>query len=684
MGQQPVAGAGQWLELDALSAALEAGAAAPPIVFAPIETADEHAAPERVLALLQDWLADPRLAQARLVLRTRGAVATDHPDPDGAAVWGLVRSAQAEHPDRFMLVDADADADAGMLAGLLDPDEPQLAVRGGTPLVPRLVRANMPEQGDPPALLDPDGTVLIVGGTGVLGGLIAEHLVRSAQASRVLLASRKGPDAAGAKELTSRLTDLGAAVEIAVLDVTDRAEVTALIGSIDPAHPLTAVIHAAGLLDDAVITSLTPEKLARVWAVKAVGAANLHAATAHLPLAMFMLFSSAAGILGSPGQGNYAAANSFCDALAVRRRAEGLPALSVAWGLWADTSAMTAGVARSDLARLSRWGVTPLPTERALGLFDAAIRSGLPGVVAVGLDPRAISADDVPAVLRGLAGRTRRRAAGGAGQQDALARLEPGRRRDVLTNLVLARAASVLRHDSPDGIGADVAFTELGIDSLTAVELRNVLATATGLRLPATLVFDYPTPRALAEHLAARFLPKAAPAAPVRTAARSDEPVAIVSMACRYPGDVVSPEDLWRLVSSGDDAIGEFPANRGWDLGTLFHPDPDHPGTSYGRHGGFLTNAAHFDAGFFGINPREALAADPQQRLLLETTWEAFERARHPSGLAEGHADGRVCGRDVPRLRRRVCRARPPAGGLRVADQRGQRALRARGVHLRP
>ncbi|MFA1538206.1 SDR family NAD(P)-dependent oxidoreductase [Actinomadura monticuli] len=642
---------GDWLELDDLEKSLEAGAAAPSIVVAPVDASGGIAASERVLALLQGWLADPRLAESRLVLVTCGAVATDDPDPDGAAVWGLVRSAQAEHPGRFTLIDADADAaaDLAMVVESLDAAEPQLAIRAGTPLVPRLDRAGAADGTAPPGTLDPDGTVLVVGGTGVLGGRIAEHLVRSGRARRLLLASRRGTRAPGAAELARRLTDLGADVEIAALDVTDPAAVSDLVGGvggvggIDPAHPLTGVVHAAGLLDDAVITSQTPEKLARAWAVKAGGAANLHAATEHLPLGMFVLFSSAAAILGSPGQAGYAAANAFCDALARRRRDRGLAGLSVAWGLWAESSGMTGGLTDTDLARMRRGGMTPLPTERALALFEAALRSGRPGLLAAGLDPRAIPADDVPAILRRLAGRTRRRAAAGAAEADGLARLAPEERRDVLTGLVLRHAATVLGHASPDGVSADVSFKDLGLDSLTAVQLRNGLATATGLRLPATLVFDHPTPRALGEHLASRFAPAKtarAGAAPARAAARPDEPVAIVSMACRYPGGVSSPEDLWRLLSSGRDAVGEFPADRGWDLGSLFHPDPDHPGTTYARHGGFLADAMLFDAEFFGVNPREALAADPQQRLMLEAAWEVFERA----GIAPAELKGTPTG----------------------------------------
>ncbi|MHC3475580.1 SDR family NAD(P)-dependent oxidoreductase, partial [Streptomyces sp. 7R007] len=641
-----------WLELDDALASLQAGATAPSTVVASVDTAgpspsDGEPAPsdaaralasvERTLVLLQTWLADERLADTRLVLLTQGAVADADPDPGGAAVWGLVRSAQAEHPGRFTLVDVEEGTGAETAVALLDPAEPQLAIRQGTPLVPRLRRITPATETGTPLAPDPAGTVLIVGGTGVLGGAVAEHLVRSGRAGRLLLASRRGADAPGAADLVARLAALGADVEITALDVTDPAAVSDLVAGIDPAHPLTGVVHAAGRLGDAVITSLTPEELARTWAVKAAGAAHLRAATAHLPVRMFVVFSSAAALLGSPGQAGYAAANAFCDALAARR--DGPPALSVAWGLWADSSGLTAALTETDLARMRRAGITPLSRDRALTLFEAATRSARPYVLAAGLDPRAIPGD-VPAVLRGLAGPRRPPAATDAAQADRFAGLAPKRRREVLTELVRTRVAAVLGHASPDGVGAEATFKDLGLDSLTAVELRNHLAGATGLRLPATLVFDHPTPQALGAHLASRFERPTRATAPARVTARPDEPVAIVSMACRYPGGVSSPEDLWRLVSTAQDAIGEFPADRGWDLGGLYHPDPGHPGTTYVRHGGFLTGAMDFDAGFFGVNPREALATDPQQRLLLEAAWELFERAGIAPAALKGSPTG--------------------------------------------
>nr|WP_260728699.1 type I polyketide synthase [Dactylosporangium roseum] len=647
-GQPARPGPGRdWLDLDAATASLNAGTAAPSIVVARVATAGTGRvdpargleAAGQALALLQRWLADDRLADARLVVLTEGAVAVADPDPAGAAVWGLVRSAQVEHPGRFLLIDSEPGTSVEAAVGLCDPAEPQLAIRQGAPLVPRLRRIKPTAETGSSVDLDPAGTVLIVGGTGVLGGAVAEHLVRSRRAGRLLLASRQGTDAPAAAELVPRLTALGADVEVAALDVTDPAAVSDLIGGISPAHPLTAVIHAAGQLDDGVITSLTPAKLARTWAAKAAGAANLHAATAHLPVRMFVVFSSAAALLGSPGQSGYAAANAFCDALAACRRAAGPPALSLAWGLWADSSGMTAALDGTDLSRMRRGGITPLSRDRALTLFEAAVRSDRPYALAAALDPRPISGD-VPAVLRGLAGPGRPVAAADAAPADHLVRLAPDRRRDVLTELVRTRVAAVLGHASPDGIGAEATFKELGLDSLTAVELRNHLAGATGLRLPATLVFDHPTPQALGAHLASRFERRGGAATPARTTARPDEPVAIISMACRYPGGVASPEDLWRLVSAAEDAIGAFPADRGWDLGGLYHPDPDHPRTTYVRHGGFLEEPMDFDAGFFGVSPREALATDPQQRLLLEVAWELLERARIVPATLKGTPTG--------------------------------------------
>ncbi|MFF7653934.1 SDR family NAD(P)-dependent oxidoreductase [Streptomyces sp. NPDC007983] len=371
---------------------------------------------------------------------------------------------------------------------------------------------------DVPAPVDPEGTVLITGGTGTLGGQVAEHLVRAWGVRHVLLVSRSGPDALGAKELALRLSELGADVRLEAADVADPTTVNDLVAGIDPAHPLTGVIHAAGVLDDAMLPAQSPERLARAWAAKAAAAANLHAATAHLRLTTFVMFSSFASDLGTPSQANYAAANAFCDALAAHRQASGLPGLSVAWGLWAATSGLTARLDTANLARIGRLGITANTTEEGLALLDAAYRQGRPHLLALKLDTRALAAQDtatLPTPLRALAatggsGRGRPTAAAGGQPADWAGRLRglpsPEQHR-LLLNLVRSHAATVLGHADPATVHPDASFKDLGFDSLTGVELRNRLAAATGLRLPAALVFDHPEAAALAEHLRHQLAP---------------------------------------------------------------------------------------------------------------------------------------------------------------------------------
>uniref|UniRef100_UPI001041B8EE type I polyketide synthase n=1 Tax=Actinomadura roseirufa TaxID=2094049 RepID=UPI001041B8EE len=391
-GSSPGAGPGAaYPDLAALVAALDGGEPAPPLVQAVLHGAgavppDGPGAVEDALRLVQDWLAEPRLSDARLLLVTRGAVAHDDPDPAAAGVWGLVRSAQSEEPGRFFLADVDDSAGAADLLGLaVRAGEPQVAVRDGRVLVPRLGRAAARDAA-PPAL-DPGGTVLVTGGTGTVGALTARHLVRAWGVRRLVLAGRRGPDAPGARELEAELTAMGADVRIVAADLSDPAAVAGLVAGIGAEHPLTGVVHATGVLDDAVVTALTPERLARVWDAKAAPAAHLHAATAGLPLRMFLIFSSAASCLGGPGQANYAAANAYCEALAQRRRAAGLPGTSIGWGLWAEASAMTGHMTGADLDRTSRTGGAPLATDRALDLLDAACRDGAGYLLAADLDP---------------------------------------------------------------------------------------------------------------------------------------------------------------------------------------------------------------------------------------------------------------------------------------------------------
>ncbi|WP_318205435.1 SDR family NAD(P)-dependent oxidoreductase [Streptomyces sp. SCL15-4] len=591
--------------------------------------AGTHRAAERVLTAVQDWLADERTAAARLLVLTRGAVAAgeeDVTDLAGAAVWGLVRAAQGEHPGRFVLVDADEggseSAVAAAVAAAAASGEPQLALRDGTVRVPRLARA-IP-RGQTPAL-DPDGTVLITGGTGVLGALVARHLVAEHGVRRLVLAGRSGTAAGD-------VAGLDAEVVVARCDAADRDQLAHLLGEIPQDRPLTAVFHLAGVLDDGLVTDQTGERLEAVMRPKADAAWHLHELTRDLGLAAFVLFSSAAGTVDGAGQSGYAAANAFLDALAAHRTHHGLPAHALAWGFWEQRTGLTAHLTDADVARMARAGVRPLSTEEGLRLLDAALGAAEPLLLPVGLDPAVLRrAADVPAVLRGLVpARARRTAATRADLvplAGRLAALGPAERDAALLELVRTQVAAVLGHGSDMTLDPRRSFRESGFDSLTAVELRNRLGTAVGLRLPATLVFDYPDAGALVAHLRTELFGEDDGSTADVTAREADEPVAIVAMACRYPGGVATPEELWRLLADGADGIGAFPADRGWDLDGLYDPEPGKAGHSVTRSGGFLYDAADFDPDFFGIGPREALAMDPQQRLLLETSWEALERA---------------------------------------------------------
>ncbi|UFR01754.1 SDR family NAD(P)-dependent oxidoreductase [Streptomyces sp. Go40/10] len=506
----------------------------------------------------------------------------------------------------------------------------------------------------PPPVLDPDGTVLITGGTGALGGLLARHLVARYGVRHLLLTSRSGPAAEGADELAAGLRALGAEVTVAACDAADRESLAGLLAALPPEHPLTAVVHAAGVLDDGTVEALTPDRVRRVMAPKADAAWHLHELTRDMDLSAFVLFSSAAGLLGAPGQANYAAANGFLDALAVHRRRRGLPALSLAWGLWEGTTGMVGTVDAPTRRRLAGLGMRPIPEADGLALFDTALAGDEPLVAPLHLDPRRLDAATAPALLRALArpARQRRTASpaepGGTGPAERLSALPEAEQLRELTELVRAEAAAILGYENARDVPDDRTFAEVGFDSLAAIELRNRLGAHTGLRLPTTMVFDHPTPGDLAARLRVLLSgTAAAAAAPVRgSAAPADEPIAIIGMACRYPGGVTSPEELWDLVVSGRDAIAEMPRDRGWDIDGRYDPDPEpgRRGTIATRHGGFLDGAADFDPGFFGISPREALAMDPQQRLLLEVSWEAFERAGIDPLSARGSDTGVFAG----------------------------------------
>ncbi|WTP75040.1 SDR family NAD(P)-dependent oxidoreductase [Streptomyces sp. NBC_00184] len=481
-----------------------------------------------VLEAVQGWLVGEEAGP--LVVVTRGAVCVGGDvgvDVCGAPVWGLVRAAQAENPGRFVLVDVDpvGGSFADVAGVVLGSGEPEVAVRGGEVLVPRLVEV---PAGEAVADTVPDGVVLVTGGTGGLGGLVARHLVEVRGVRRLVLAGRRGVEAPGVEELCGVLRGLGAEVSVVACDMSDRSAVADLVEGVGA--DLIGVVHAAGAGDNGLVGSMDVARLDRVWGAKADGAWYLHELTRERALAFFVMFSSAGGSVLAAGQANYAAANVFLDALAVHRRAEGLPATSLAYGLWDVATGLTETI-DDDVRLMAARGLPALAPADALRLFDAGLRSQLPALVPIAVDVPTLKAKpgalhpllrDMVPTGAGPVVRSRTRSTDPAALVARLAGLGAEDRERALLDLVRGHAAAVLGHSGAEAVPAERGFLDIGFDSLTALELRNRLGEVTGCRLAPTLIFDYPSAAELAAHLRRTLFGEDAPADDL-SAATADE-----------------------------------------------------------------------------------------------------------------------------------------------------------------
>jgi pimaricinolide synthase PimS1 len=481
--------------------------------------ADAHAVAHDVFTLVQSWLAEDQFASDRLVVITHGAIATSDGEPindlAGTVAWGLLRSAQLENLGRLMLIDIDdADESWRVLPSIISGDELQIALREGQILIPRMQYSDV--VGDATTTsLDPDRTVLITGGTGGLGELVARHVVAQHSVRSLVLTSRRGLNAHGARELQAELEQMGARVTIASCDVSQREELRRTLEAIPADFPLGAVIHAAGISEDGIVQSLTAESVHSVLRPKVDGAWNLHELTEGLNLRAFVLYSSIASVMGNPGAANYGAANAFLDALAVYRRTRGLSATSIAWGLWEQPSHLRSKLSTAHLERIGSLGIKSLPSAEGLDLFELAQRGDNPLQIAARLDF---------SVLRGLAReglllpqlrdvvRAATHVSHGSSNDlvKRLANASADERETIVRDFLSEELAVLLGHAAAETVDTECTFKELGFDSLAVVQLRNRLNAATGLSLPTTLVFNYPTPNALTCYIEQQLRPRLA------------------------------------------------------------------------------------------------------------------------------------------------------------------------------
>jgi len=581
----------------------------------------------------------------RLWLVTRGA------QPVGAAplnvaqapVWGMGKVIAIEHPEfRCVRLDLDGQGAAGEAAAFFDEirfadGEDQIALRGAERYAARLERyAPAAAQ----ARIRGDASYLITGGLGALGLQVA-HCLLEQGAKHFVLAGRRGCASERSRNAVRALEEGGARVLVVKADVSSPADAARLLDVPDGMPAIGGIVHAAGVVDDGVLLQQDWPKFSAVMAPKVQGAWNLHVLTRDLPLDFFVCFSSVASLLGSPGQANYAAANAFLDGLAHHRRLQGLPGLSINWGPWAEQGMAADGSAR-DRARLAARGLRALGSAAGLAMFRRLLGQEAAQVGAFVMNWSAVSGELAAPLLSEFVAPA---AGDGGARSDCLARLASAsadERPAILAAHVREELCSILQLDPSSPPGPRQTFSELGMDSLTAVELRNRLQATLEQSLPSTLAFDYPTIELLTDYVAERLAVTsgAAPAAPKAEAQGAkvvsygaNEPVAVIGMGLRFPGNAVDAESFWELLRRGGDAITEAPPDR-WDMDRYYDPDPDAPGKMSTRYGGFLEQVDQFDAAFFGIAPREAASLDPQQRLLLETCWEALERAAlAPDGL---------------------------------------------------